>query len=92
MGTQQSTEKEETVIVQNAAGGTNGATVSQLMSHASTTNIMLGIICGMLLLGGFYYMLKCYKRTHVQWVQRELNNLALRRSIRLQRVSEPVTV
>lgn len=77
MGKQQS--KEETVIVQNAAGGSNYS--EEIRFHMSTTNILLTIIVLAVLLGTLYIIYRIYRRCHRKWITEEINKTALRRSV-----------
>lgn len=78
MGKQQS--KEETVIVQNAAGGVNQANLDEFKFHLTTTNLLLGIIVMVIILGILYFIYRLYQRCHIQWIHREINDRVLRRS------------
>lgn len=80
MGTTQSNTKEEVVIAQTAAGnGQNTAKTEQLLYHASTTNIILLIIALLLGIGGIFMVYKMYRRCHGKLVERQVNDLVLRR-------------
>lgn len=88
MGSSQT--KEEVIVPQNALGGNgNSASIEQLYYHASTGNYMLGIICILLIIGGIYIIGRLYRKCHGQWMQRELNEFALRRSASFFRRREP---
>lgn len=79
MGKTQS--KEEIIIAQNAAGGSNTSSIEEIKMQISTTNIILGIIVIMFLLVGCFFVLKIYKNCHTQLIRRELNSGYLRRSV-----------
>ena len=66
--------------MQNAAGGTNQATVEEFRVHMSTTSILLSIIVGVLALGVLYMALKVYKRCHMRWMTQEIDRNTVRRS------------
>lgn len=79
MGKTQS--KEEIIIAQNAAGGSNSASVEEIKVNLTTMNLILMIIMIMLLLGGCFFLAKLYKSCHSSMIRRELNNGYLRRSM-----------
>lgn len=82
MGKTQS--KEETVIVQNAAGS-NEAGIEQFRFHLTTTNVLLSIIVLLICLGFLFCVYRVYKRCHTKWITSEISRNNLRRSIFRQR-------
>lgn len=75
--------KEEFTIVQTAPGGGNKASArtSELKYHASMTNILLGVIGVFLFVGTAYEYEKC-KKTHKNWMWREIVLSDLQKSAR----------
>lgn len=71
--------KEETVVVQNAAGGTNNTHLEEVRFHISTITILMSIIALVLGLGVLYFLLRMYRRCHVRWINQELYRSALSR-------------
>ncbi|KAH9643789.1 hypothetical protein HF086_002287 [Spodoptera exigua] len=71
--------KEETVVVQNAAGGTNNTQLEEVRFHISTITILMSIITLVLGLGVLYFLLRMYRRCHVRWINQELYRSALSR-------------
>lgn len=88
MGKTQS--KEEIVIAQNASGGNNSAHAEQLNYHLTTVNILLIIIVVFIALVVFYYIYRQYKKCHVQWIGREFEERATRRSFLRGRYLKPI--
>lgn len=75
-----STSKEEVVLAQNAAGGTNVADIAQLHQNQSVTNVILGVILLLMILGVLVAIYKLYKRCHKNWMREEIARSAFRRS------------
>lgn len=73
--------KEEVIIAQNAAGGSNQATVEEIKMHISTMNLILIIMLTVMLLGVLYAAYRMYKKCHLQWIDQQFHQHALRRSV-----------
>lgn len=86
MGGSQSTFKEELVLAQNAAGGgANSAHIEQLKYHVGITTYILMAICLILAVGALIVIYKMYKRYHENLIQRQLNEITLKRYASLLR-------
>lgn len=82
--------KEEILVPQNAAGGSNIADIRQLTVHASTTNILLIVVLLIISLASLYGVYQIYRNCHQQWITNEIRNDRLRYSIWRRRVdAEP---
>lgn len=79
MGKQQS--KDETIIVQNAAAGSNSSQLEEFKFHLSTTNILLAIIVLVICIVAINCVYRSYKRCHTDWMSAEFARNALRRSL-----------
>lgn len=64
--------KEETVIVQNAAGGSNNASLEELRLHLSAISVLVIIILLLMITGAAYLLFRIYKKCHVRWINQEL--------------------
>ncbi|KAJ8704213.1 hypothetical protein PYW08_012937 [Mythimna loreyi] len=82
MGKQQS--KEETFVIQNAAGS-NEAKTDEIRFHMSITNIFLAIILLVILLRLIYFVYRLYRRCHVRWITNEINRTTMMRRSFLRR-------
>jgi uncharacterized membrane protein YjdF len=71
MGSSQT--KEEVIIPQNAAGGSNSAQVDELRYHLSTTNILMGIVVICVCLGVMYTIFRIYRKCHFRWIRQEID-------------------
>lgn len=80
MGKPQS-KQEEIIIAQNGAGNAASAT-QDLQYHISTTNILLIVIITIIALVSLLCFYQHYKKTHKNWMRREINLNDLRRSLR----------
>lgn len=76
MGQQQT--KEETVLVQNAAAGDNYS--EAIKFHMTTTNIILGVIFFIILMGVFYIIYRMYKGCMIKWMNKQITRTAIRKS------------
>lgn len=73
--------KEEVIVPQNAAGGSNVADIRQLAVHASTTNIILIVVLLLVSLAFLYGVFRIYKNCHNQWIENGIRRDRLRYSI-----------
>lgn len=90
MGKTQS--KDETIIVQNAAGGDNHSDLEQFKFHLSTTNILLSVIVLAIGVGALYGVYRTYKRCHMKWITSEITKNTLRRSLFRQYQRAPLPI
>lgn len=73
--------KEETIIAQTAAGnGKNSASADTSYSSTSVTNILLTVIVVVVLAAVLYAVCRFYKKTHENWIEKQMNRRSLRRS------------
>ncbi|PZC84205.1 hypothetical protein B5X24_HaOG205400 [Helicoverpa armigera] len=76
-----SNTKEEVILAQNAAGGSNSADIRQLAINVSTTNIILIVVLLIVSLAFLYGVFKVYKSCHQKWIADEIRRDRLRFSI-----------
>lgn len=70
--------KEETIVVQNSAAGDNHS--EAINFHMTTTNIILGIIFVIILMGVFYIIYRMYKGCMTKWINKQITRTAIRKS------------
>ncbi|CAH0701070.1 unnamed protein product [Spodoptera exigua] len=73
-------KREEVIINQNGIGATNVASTEQLQFHVSAISIVMMIILGLLLIVAAYFLYKCYKNCHHQWINDQIVRQYLRNS------------
>lgn len=69
--------KEETLVMQNAAGGSNNAHLEEVKFHISTITILLTVVVLVLGIGVLYFILRMYRRCHVRWINQEIYRSAI---------------
>jgi peptidoglycan/LPS O-acetylase OafA/YrhL len=77
--------KEEVIIAQTAAAGDNKASAStsgELKFHASVTNVLLGILVCVVIIGSAYAIYRKCKKSHRKWMRQEIALSELQKSAR----------
>ncbi|XP_073948999.1 uncharacterized protein [Choristoneura fumiferana] len=77
MGSSQA--KEEVIVAQNAAGGTNNADLKDIGNHISNNNIILTVVLIILCIFGLAMVYRMYRKCHQRWIQQEINSGVLER-------------
>lgn len=75
------TSKEEVIIAQTAAGGSNAATVTQEQVTAVQTVLLFIAVCLALVIVGV--AVRIYKRCHHSWVEDQLNQREIRKAVQM---------
>ncbi|CAH2084172.1 unnamed protein product [Euphydryas editha] len=78
---QSKVEKEDVFLAQTASGGDNDAHLQHIKAHMSTMNVLLIVIMIALLLGGFFVLLRFYKKCHQSWINSAMRDESIRRSV-----------